>query len=122
MRTTDERLTRLVKAIDKFVADNKDKQMKGFVVLLGQVDEANQQKLRELAEKEKITIPLTLSVNGAKGPGSYKLDAKADVTALVTKGNKVAANFVLTLPAPTDAKAQEAEVAQIIEAAKKLFE
>jgi len=122
VRSTDGRLASLAKAIDTFVADNKDKNMRGFVVLLDSNDEANQKKLQEIAEAQKIAIPLTIALDGSKGPGSYKLHEKADVTALVTQSKKVTANFVLVNPAPADAEGQQAEVAPILEAAKKVLQ
>jgi hypothetical protein len=112
----------LVKAIDKAVAENKEKRLAAFVVLLAANDEANRKKLTDLAEKEQVAIPLVLPADGAKGPESYSLNQDAEVTVLVTKANKVEANVVLTKPAPEGAEAQEAEVKQILEAAKKVIE
>ena len=121
-RTLDDRLASLARSANQMVADNADKRMAAFVVLLAENNAANQQKLRDLADKEKIAIPLTIALEGTKGPGAYKLDPKADVTALASRRKKVQANIVLTQPAPADEAACKAQVDQIIAAAKKLLD
>ncbi|MBM4035950.1 MAG: hypothetical protein FJ291_29785 [Planctomycetes bacterium] len=112
-------MTRLVKAIDKFVADNKEKRAASFVVLLDENNDANQAKLAELAKKNDVATPLTISVEGAKGPGSYKLNAEVPITVLVSKKNKVHANFALA--ASADEEAQKKEAAAILAAAEKML-
>ena len=114
-------MTSLVKAIDKFVADNKSKRMVGLVVLLDENNEANRKKLEELAESNKIAIPLTIAVDGAKGPGAYTLNAKVPITVLVSRRNRVKANFALTDPAPKDEEAQKKEAAPILAAAERML-
>jgi len=111
----------LAKAIDKFVADNKSKRMAALTVLLAENNKANQQKLRELAEQNKISIPLTMSLQGSKGPGAYKLNPDVPLTVLVSRRNRVKANFALADPAPKDEKAQKAEIDPIIAAAQKML-
>ena len=121
-RTLDDRLASLARSANQMVADNADKRMAAFVVFLAENNAANQQKLRDLADKEKIAIPLTIALEGTKGPGAYKLHPKADVTALASRRKKVQANIVLTQPAPADEAACKAQVDQIIAAAKKLLD
>jgi hypothetical protein len=43
-------------------------------------------------------VPIGISVDGAEGPGAYGLNRKVQVTVLVAKDNKVAANFALVQP------------------------
>jgi hypothetical protein len=107
----------LAKAVDKFVAANKAKGMTGFVVLIGESGKENREKLEELAKEKDISIPLTLAK--PPGPGSYKLSAKAEVTALVTKFNKVKARFGFS--GASSKEAVEKEAAQLQEAAQQVL-
>ena len=118
-RVLDDRLTGLVKAIDKFVADNKEKRAASYVALLAENTEANQTKLAELAKSADIAAPLTIPVVGPKGPPAYKLNADVPITVLVVKKNKVQANFALA--ATADEEAQKKEVSDILAAAAKVL-
>jgi len=111
-------LAGLAKAVDKFVADNKEKRMAGLVVLLDAKNDANVAKLTEIADKGGLAIPLTIAGDGAKGPGGYKLNAEVPITVLVSRKNKVEANFALA--AKADEEAQKKEVADILAVAAKM--
>ena len=113
-------MTRVVKAVDKFATDNKGKRMVGVVVLLGENNEANQAKLAELDKKEGLSVPLTITVDGASGPSAYKLNAAVPITVLVARKNKVQANFALA--ATTDEEAQKKEISEILAAAAKMIQ
>jgi hypothetical protein len=117
----DDRLTRLVRAVDKFVADNKEKQMAGFVVLLDEKNEANEKKLTDLAAAEGLSIPLTIALEGPKGPKDYKLNPRVPLTVLVSRKDIVWGNYVLTDPAPKDEAAQEKQFAPIFAKAKAVL-
>ncbi len=79
----DENLAQLLKDIDKQVADNADKQMRAFFVLLTDNPKDAEARLAELAQKNDIkNIPLTI-YEGSEGPKNYKLSADADVTVLM---------------------------------------
>ncbi len=110
----DGRLARLAKAIDKFVAANKAKQMAAFVVLLGENSEENRAKLADLAKAEGLAIPLTLALEGAKGPADYKLNPEAALTVLLSRRDMVLANFALANPPPKDEAGQKGEVSRIL--------
>ena len=114
-------MTRLVKEVDKFVEDHKPDRMAGYVVLLAKNDEENRKKLADFAEAKSISLPLTIAVDGPKGPAAYKLNSDVPITVLVSKRNKVEANLVLPAPEPKDPETQKAEVAQVIAAAEKLI-
>ena len=84
---TDE-LTSLVKQIDSVVNENKKKEMAAFFVLLTDDPDADELKLKKLADKEKIKhTPLT-TFEGVAGPPKYKLSKDADVTVLMWVGSK----------------------------------
>ncbi len=113
-------MARVVKAIDKFVKEHKKDRMAGFVTFLTKDDKENRDKLKEFAKKHKISIPLTISID-PKGLKPYKLNKAVPITILVSKRNKVEANFVLAKPAPSDSKAQTKEAEDIIAAAGKML-
>lgn len=115
----DDRLTGLVKAADKFVAENKEKRAASYLVLLDANSEANRAKLADLAKREEIATPLTIAVDGAKGPGAYKLNPEVAITVLLSRRNRVVANFVLAPSA--DEEARKKEVADILAAAAKML-
>jgi hypothetical protein len=58
--------------------------------------------------------PVGISVDGAEGPGSFGLNRKVNLTILVAKHNKIAANFALVQPSMTDAPKILAEVNKLI--------
>ncbi len=109
----------MVKAVDKFVADNKEKRAAGVVVVLDENNAANQAKVAEFAKKNDVAVPMTIAVDGAKGPAAYKLNAEVPITVLVAKKNKVQANFALA--ASADEEAQKKEAADILAAAAKMI-
>lgn len=85
-------LAGLVKAIDKTVADNKDKKMYAFVVLLTDDPDSAAKELEAFAKKHGIeNTPLTIFDNTA-GPGSYKIAKDADVTVMLWRKTRVEAN------------------------------
>ena len=87
---TDD-LASLVKKADEFVTKHKDEKAQAFLVLLTDDPDAAEEKLKELAKKTKVKIPLTI-FDGKTGPKSYKIAEDADVTILMWRGRKVKAN------------------------------
>ncbi|MBM4038532.1 MAG: hypothetical protein FJ290_08460 [Planctomycetes bacterium] len=110
----DGRLARLARAIDRFVAANKAKQMAAFVVLLAENSEENRRKLADLAKAEGLAIPLTLALEGPEGPADYKLNPGAPITVLLSRRDLVLANFALADPPPKDEAGQKGEVSRIL--------
>ena len=81
-RSITDDLTSLVKQIDDQVAQNEDKKMASFVILLSNDPDADEAKLKTLAEKAGIKhVPLTIFDNIA-GPPNYKIAEDAEVTVL----------------------------------------
>ena len=110
----------LAKSVDKFVADHSKERMAAFVVLLDEDSEANQKKLAEFAAENKLTLPLTIAMDGKPGPGSYKLNADVPLTVLVAVRNTVKANFVFPGASP-DEKAVAKESEDVLAAANKML-
>lgn len=88
-RRTDGHLRHLAPAVDQFVADNKGKDVRAFVVLLDANTQANRDKLAALAREHKLSIPLTIAADGVKGPKPYNLPASFDTRVVVANRNKV---------------------------------
>ena len=91
-RSITDDLTSLVKQIDDQVAQNEDKKMASFVILLSNDPDADEAKLKTLAEKAGIKhVPLTIFDNIA-GPPNYKIAEDAEVTVLHWKERKTVVN------------------------------
>jgi hypothetical protein len=91
---TDD-LASLVKQVDEVVANNADKKMAAFLVVLAEDADAAAPKLEELAKKHGIKhVPLTI-FDGESGPSSYKIAKDADLTVLMWLKRDVKANHAL---------------------------
>ena len=95
-------MTGLVKGVDKAI--QKGKNSRGVFILMDKTDKANAEKLKALAEKEKIKMPLSLNANGKKAPGKYKINPKVKFTVLVYKKKKVVKNFAFNEISKADIK------------------
>jgi hypothetical protein len=88
-RKTSEPLTSLVKQIDEKLG--KDAELKSFVVVLTQADDAAD-SLRKMAKSAEIKhVPLTLHQDPGEVP-SYEIAKEADFTILMWKKGKVKVN------------------------------
>ena len=90
-RKVDDKVAALVKEIDSKVAKNGEKKMAAFVVVLSDDPAANEAKLKELAKKEGIKIPLT-TFEKAAGPEDYKISKDAEVTVMMWVDSQVKVN------------------------------
>ena len=114
-KITDD-LISLVKKIDKLVAKNKKKQMRAFVVLLSDNPDADEDKLKQLAEKHKIkNVPLTL-FDGVAGPPNYKLAENAELTVLMWRKLNVEVNHAFA-----KAELKPADVKKILKDTEKIL-
>jgi hypothetical protein len=68
------------------------------------------------AAKNSLSLqsPVSISLDGAEGPGSYGLNRRVTLTVLLTKQGRVAANFALVQPNETDAPQLLAELAKLM--------
>jgi hypothetical protein len=91
-REMNDTVKELIKKLDAKVAENKDKKMAAFVVVLSNDPDAVEPKLVALAKDSKIeNTPLTL-IEGVTGPDSYKLSKDAEVTVMMWVDGKVKVN------------------------------
>lgn len=104
-RTADAKLAALVKQLDKVVADNKEKKMGSFVSLLGDKPDDLKAAAKSFVEKNKIeNIAFVVPEENKTGPSDYNLDEKADVTVLIYRDGKVAANHALAAGGLSDSE------------------
>lgn len=96
-RDMDEKTVRLVKEIDKVVADNRDDGIAAFVVVLSDKPTIQESKLRRTAERHGIRHTPVTVFNNAAGPGKYKLCENADVTVLMWVEDDVKVNHAFRL-------------------------
>jgi hypothetical protein len=90
-REIGDRLTGLVKKLDEATGKNTECKMGSFVVFCSD-DEALEKKLKELAEKEKLTH-LVFVMEGAAGPVDYNVAKEADITVVLYVKHEVKANY-----------------------------
>jgi len=91
-RDVNDELVDLIKQVDKKVGENKDKDLKAFVVLLTDDPDEAATKLAKVASTAKVkNVPLTV-FDGQAGPPSYKITKDADVNVMMWVGGKVKVN------------------------------
>lgn len=61
-----------------------------------------------------LKSPVSISLDGIEGPGSYGLNRKVSLTILIAKDNKVVANFAIVQPNETDAPKVIGELAKLL--------
>jgi hypothetical protein len=83
-REISDPLTSLVKKIDSATVKNSECSMGSFVVFLND-EEGMEQKLKDLAEKEKLE-KIALAIDTPNGPPRYNLAKDADITVVLYHG------------------------------------
>ncbi|OUT58131.1 hypothetical protein SV7mr_02070 [Stieleria bergensis] len=92
-RSTDGKVSKLVKELDAAVEANKDAQLKGFVTLMGKDASALKDSAKAVvSDSGAKNIPVTIAKDNVSGPSNYKIDADAEVTVIVAAGGRVVAN------------------------------
>ena len=92
----DEHLAQLASEIDKKIADNSDKKLSSFINLLGKNAADVKSEAKNFATHHKLeNVALVVPEENENGPASYNLSPEADVTVLIYRDGKVAANHAL---------------------------
>lgn len=116
-RSITDDLTSLVKQIDEQVAKNEEKKMASFVILLSNDADADEAKLKTLAEKSGIKhVPLTI-FDGLAGPPNYKIAEDAEVTVVHWLGRKAVVNHAFA-----KGKLDKDGVKKVVESTAKILE
>jgi hypothetical protein len=95
-RNADENLAKLVAELDKTVTEKSDAKLAAFVNLIGD-DAADLKATAEKFEKSHKAgkIAIVIPQDQPNGPEGYKISKDADVTVIIAKDGKVAANHAL---------------------------
>ena len=116
-RELNDGLASLAKQIDAAIAKNEEKKMTGFLVLLSEDPDADEEKLIAFAEKHGIkNLPLTL-FDGVAGPPKYNLAEDAEVTVNMWVKMKVQANHAFA-----KGKLDAAAIKQVVADTSKILE
>jgi hypothetical protein len=81
-----------------YAASLQDQPLEAALVLLSADATQTQQWVERARGALPAGVPITVSLDGNEGPGSYGLNRHVAVTILVVKENRVTANFALIQP------------------------
>src|SRR5881394_1496881 len=99
--------------LDEYGQERKDQLKPEFVFLSGD-RLGSQQRLPLVGESLRLQSSMSLSEDGAEGPGNYGLNKECLMTVIVARENKVATNFALVQPGMADAPKIIAAIARVI--------
>ena len=88
----------LARLLLNYAASRKADGLHAGLVLLTADATASEEWIKRAAAALPSGVPIGISGDGAEGPGAYGLNRKVQVTVLVVKDDKVAANFALVQP------------------------
>lgn len=77
-------------------------------------DESMKEQIEKFKESNDVKH-VSLALDGAKGPDAYKLDTKAEVTAVLYKGKKVKVNHAFESFTTKDVETVTADLSKIME-------
>jgi peroxiredoxin len=104
-------LTGLVKKLNAFVEENKERKAAAVVIFLGKDTKEAQEGLKKLAKEHKLEIPLTINAD-AEVVKKYKLNEKVKNTVILYRDKKVTGNFAFD-------EVTEKEIQAVLKAAKE---
>lgn len=80
-RSTDKKVARLIKQLDKAVAENESSKLRVFVNLLGDDKEELAAEAKKFAAKsETSNVPFVVPNEFENGPDDYGINTKAEIT------------------------------------------
>ena len=103
----------LMTVLDEYARERKDMLKTEFVFLSGD-RLGSQQRLPLVGQSLRLQSPMSLSPDGAEGPGNYGLNKECLMTVIVARANKVATNFALVQPGMADAPKIISAIATLI--------
>jgi hypothetical protein len=103
----------LMTVLDEYARERKDVLKTEFVFLSGD-HLGSQQRLPLVGQSLRLQSPMSLSADGAEGPGNYGLNKECLMTVIVARENKVFANFALVQPGMADAPRIISAVAKVV--------
>ncbi len=102
----------LLTTIDQY-GKEKASRLKTQFVALSEDRVAAEKQLPLVARSLRLQSPLALSLDGPEGPGNYGLNKKCLMTVILSRDNKVTANFALVQPGIADAPKVLAKMAEL---------
>jgi hypothetical protein len=109
-RSADKQVASLLKQIDSIVAANKDSKAGSFVSVLGADSKSAKATAAKLGSYDNVAVVVPVEKDVVAGAANQKISAKADLTVVIMKGGKVAANHAFA-KGSLDAKAIKAIIA-----------
>jgi hypothetical protein len=103
----------LMTVLDEYGQERKDVLKTEFVFLSGD-RLSSQQRLPLVGQSLRLQSPMSLSADGAEGPGNYGLNKECLMTVIVARENKVTANFALVQPGMADAPKIISAIAKVV--------
>lgn len=114
-RSTDKKVARLLKQLDKAIAENEDSQLRVFVNLLGDDKEELTSKAKEFASTSKTqNVPFVVPNEFENGPEDYGINSQAEVTITLACDSQVKASHAF-------AKADDLKVQSVLKDLKKIL-
>ena len=114
-RSSDKKVVKLVRQLDKAIAENGDKELRAFVNYLGEDKDSATEAAKKLATESKSkNVPFVVPNEFENGPDNYGINAKADVTVILAEGGKVKANHAF-------ASAEEVNVKAVVTGLSKIL-
>lgn len=99
-RDAGGKVTELVQALDKAVADNEEESLRGLLTLMGEDAAVLKTEASEIATQGKVKhVPLAVAKETATGPMNYKLSVDAPVTIVLAKDSQVVSTHTFSADA-----------------------
>lgn len=113
-RSTDEKVVKLVKELDKAVAANTGKQLKAFVNVMGENKDGLNDEATKFAKTAAVkNVPVVVPNEFENGPADYGINPKVDVTIIMASGGKVQASHAFAAD-KVNAEAVIADIAKLV--------
>lgn len=107
----------LMRALDDTGQIKQVRGLKTLFVSLSEDRDGAERRLPQVIQSIQLKSPVGVSVDGKEGPGAYGLNREVMMTILVSRGDKVAANFAILSPNETDAPRIRTAVDEVLKAA-----
>lgn len=114
-RSTDAKVTELVKKLDGAVAKHKGDQLRAFVNVMGEDKDDVTESAKKFAAKSGAKhIPFVLPNEFENGPDNYGINAKAEVTVVMAVDSGVQVSHAFASAKDVNVDAVIADLAKII--------
>ncbi len=114
-RSTDKNVVAFLQSLDEAITKNEDKQLRGFVNLLGDDKESLNETAKKVTQESKTkNIPFVVPNEFENGPDDYGINSKAEVTILLVRGLKVEANHSVAKASDLDSAAVVKDLDKIL--------